>query len=346
VTGPLRIDGSGGEGGGQILRTALTLSAITGQPFAIDKIRARRVRPGLRPQHLAAIRAATLACGADVHGAFEGSPDLRFSPGSVKAGRFRFEIETAGAASLVLQTVLPILATADEPSQVEVTGGTHVPASPSASYLRRHWAAVVARLGLRTRIELVRAGFYPRGGGELRAVVEPWARGQGLSLEQRGAFVGLAGESGAGRLKGNVARRQRDAAEARFWEEKRWPAAWDVLDAPSASPGSFLLVEAIFETGRLAIGFLGEKGMPAEQVGDRAARHLLKLIEASDSAVDGHLADQLVVPISAAGGGGRVTTCEVTRHLETVAETARLFGFDVRVTGRRGGPGAVEVARV
>lgn len=346
MAGPIRIDGSEGEGGGQILRTALTLSAVTGQAFAIDKIRARRARPGLRPQHLAAIRAASLACNADVHGAFEGSPDLRFSPGAVKAGRFRFEIETAGAASLVLQTVLPILATAGEPSRVEVTGGTHVPSSPSASYLRRHWAAVVARLGLKARIELVRAGFYPRGGGELRAEIEPWARGAGLSLERRGALVGLLAESGAGRLKGDVARRQREAAEARFWEEKRWRAAWDVIEAPSASPGSFLLVEAVFETGRLALGFLGEKGVPAEQIGDRAARRLLKLIEDSEAAVDGHLADQLVVPIAVAGGGGSVTTCEVTRHLETVAETARSFGFDVRVTGRRGGPGAVEVARV
>jgi len=346
VPGLIRIDGSRGEGGGQILRTALTLAAVSGQKFSIEQIRARRARPGLRPQHLAAIRAAALACDAEVHGAFEGSPDLRFAPGAVKAGRFRFEIETAGSASLVLQTVLPILATASEPSQVDVTGGTHVPTSPSASYLRRHWADVVARVGLRARIELVRAGFYPRGGGELHAVVEPWLRGRRLDLEERGAFSGLAGESGAGRLRGDVARRQHDAAEARFWEEKRLRAQWSVADVPAAAPGSFLLVEALFEHGRLALGFLGEKGVPAEQLGDRAARQLLKLMETSEAAVDGHLADQLVVPLAVCGGGGRVTTCEVTRHLSTVVETAGLFGVRARVWGRLGGPGGFEMERV
>src|SRR5262245_59279750 len=125
------IDGSQGEGGGQILRTALALSAATGQGFEVTQIRARRSRPGLRQQHLAAVRATALACGAKVGGVFEGSPDLRFEPGAVAAGDFRFEIATAGAATLVLQSVLPPLATAASASDVVVTGGTHVPLSPS-----------------------------------------------------------------------------------------------------------------------------------------------------------------------------------------------------------------------
>ena len=145
------VDGAQGEGGGQVLRTALALSAVTGQGFEITKIRERRARPGLRPQHLAAVRAASLICQAKVGGAYDGSPDLRFEPGALTSGRFRLEIATAGAATLVMQTIVAPLATTAEASQVEVTGGTHVPSSPSYHYLARHWAAVVARLGLRAQ---------------------------------------------------------------------------------------------------------------------------------------------------------------------------------------------------
>ena len=193
----LTLDGSTGEGGGQILRTALALSAVTGQPFEIVKIRARRPVPGLRPQHLAAVRAAALVSGAKVGGGFEGSPDLRFEPGPIGAGDYRFEIATAGAASLVLQTVLPALATAAGPSRVEVTGGTHVNASPSFEFLSRHWGATVARMGLDVGFELVRAGFYPPGGGEVHARVAPWTRPAGLVLEARGRAACRCAESPA-----------------------------------------------------------------------------------------------------------------------------------------------------
>src|SRR5262245_6733711 len=163
------IDGSAGEGGGQILRTALALSVVTGQGFEMSRVRAGRMRPGLRPQHLAAVRAAGMACGARVGGAFEGSPDVRFEPGPVVPGQFRFEIATAGALTLVLQTVLPALSMAAGRSDVEVTGGTHVPASPSFHYFARHWCAAVAPIGLQVEARLVRAGFYPAGGGEAQA---------------------------------------------------------------------------------------------------------------------------------------------------------------------------------
>jgi RNA 3'-terminal phosphate cyclase (ATP) len=341
----ISLDGSRGEGGGQIVRTALALSAVTGQGFQITRIRAGRAVPGLRPQHLAAVRAATLACGARVGGAFDGSPDLRFEPGPVAAGDFRFEIATAGAATLVLQTVLLPLATAAEPSRVAVTGGTHVPMSPSFDYLARHWSAVVQRLGVSFSLTLVKAGFYPPGGGEARAEVQPWPRPASLTLEKRGALVALRGTSGASRLKGDVARRQRDAAQAVLWERRRLEAEWEVLDVPASSPGSFLLLEAVFEEGRAAFGLLGQRGVRAEQVGDRAARTLLKFLDA-EGAVDPHLADQLGVPLALSGGGGRVTTSEVTSHLETVAGVIAQFGIPATTWGRRGGPGGLEVGRV
>lgn len=338
------VDGTRGEGGGQILRTALGLAAATGQGFEMTGIRAGRPRPGLRPQHLVAVRAAAMACTAKVGGGFEGSPDLRFEPGPPGPGDFRYEIATAGAATLVLQTVLAPLALAGALSRLEVTGGTHVPASPSCDYLARHWATAVARLGLEVKVHLVRAGFYPAGGGELRAEVSPWRESGVLQMEVRGALVAVRGLSGAGRVRGDVARRQRDAAQQRLWEERRIEAEWEVQDpVPAASPGSFLLIEAVFETGRAAFCFLGERRLPAERLGDRAARRLLRFLD-EEGAVDPHLADQLALPM-ALRSGGRVTTCEVTSHLETVAEVLRLFGIPARTHGRRGGPGALEVER-
>jgi RNA 3'-terminal phosphate cyclase (ATP) len=245
---------------------------------------------------------------------------------------------------LVLQTVLAPLATAGRSSRVEVTGGTHVPRSPSFHYLARHWAAVVERLGLRVQPTLVRAGFHPPGGGEIRAEVHPWPRPAGLSLVERGALLEIRGVSGAARLKNDVARRQRDAAQALLWEARRLEAEWEVADVAAASPGSFLLLEAAFEGGRAAFSHLGERGLRAEVLGERVARRLLRFLD-EEGAVDPHLADQLAVPLAVARGGGRVTTCEVTRHLETVAHVVSLFGIPARAWGRVGGPGGLEVAQ-
>jgi len=340
------IDGAQGEGGGQVLRTALALAAVTGRGFVMTRIRAGRARTGLRPQHLAAVRAVAMGCGAEVHGAFDGSPDLRFLPGRVAAGEFHFDIGTAGAATLVLQAMVPALATAEAPSRVAVVGGTHVPRSPSLHFLARHWAPVVARLGLRLDAALEKVGFYPRGGGEVQAEVAVWPRPATIDLTRRGALRALRGVSGAARLKGDVARRQADAARALLWERTRLDSAWDVIEVPAASPGSFLQVEAEFENGRAAFALLGERGLRAEVLGERAVRRLLRFLDDEEAAVDPCLADQLAVPLAIAGGGGRVATSEVTSHLETVAAVLRQFAVPSRTWGRRGGPGGLEVGLV
>ena len=339
----IAIDGSQGEGGGQVLRTALALSTVSGLGFEITKIRARRARPGLGAQHLAAVRAAGMISGARFGGAFVGSPDLRFEPGPIAAGEYRFEIATAGAATLVLQTVLAPLATAGGSSRVEVTGGTHVPMSPSFEFLSRHWAPVVERLGLHVRVRLTRAGFYPPGGGELVAEVDPWSRQGGLSLETRGALVALRGVSGVGRLPSAIARRQADAVKERLWEARRLESAWDVIEVPAASPGAFLFLEAIFEESRAAFAFLGEKNLRPEVLGDRAARTLLQFLQDDEGAVDPYLADQLALPLALSSRGGRVSTTRVTEHLQTVAAIVSLFGRKAETWGRLGGPGGLEV---
>jgi RNA 3'-terminal phosphate cyclase (ATP) len=341
----IQIDGSHGEGGGQVLRTALALSTVTGQAFEITRIRADRMVTGLRPQHLAAVRAAALVSGARVGGAFDGSPDLRFEPGVLLPGQFQFEIATAGALTLVLQTVLPPLARAgNAPSRVAVTGGTHVPASPSYHYLAQHWAPVVERLGLRLTARLERVGFYPRGGGAAEVEVQPWPGAvEPLVLEERGALVAVRGTAGMGRLKTQAAALMRQSAEERLWEARRIESTWQVLNLPAASPGSFLLVEAEFERGRAAFGLLGQKGVRPEVVGDRAARMLLRFLD-GEGAVDPHLADQLAVPMALGGKGGRVTTTELSLHLETVADVLSRFGIPARTWGRRGGPGGLEVS--
>lgn len=339
------IDGAQGEGGGQVLRTALTLAAVTGQGFEISRIRARRSRPGLRPQHLAAVRAASMCCQAEVHGAFDGSPDLRFEPGPVAAGSFDFEIGTAGATTLVLQTVLPVAAMAEDTSRFAVSGGTHVPLSPSFHFLARHWRPVVEQLGLRPRLELDRAGFVPRGEGRVRAEVGAWKRPATLDLSRRGALLEVRGLSGDARLKGDVARRQADAAQALLWERLRLEGQWDVVELPSSSPGSCLQVEAVFENGRAAFSVLGERGVRAEVLGERVARRVLGFLDQEEASVDPWLADQLAVPMALARGGGRLTTSEVTSHLDTVASVLGLFGIGASTFGRKGGPGGLEVER-
>jgi len=201
----------------------------------------------------------------------------------------------------------------------------------------------VAHMGLDVGFQLVRAGFYPPGGGEVHARVTPWVRPAGLVLEARGPLLQVRGVSGVAKLKGDVGRRQADATRERLWEARRVESSWEVVEVPAASPGSFLLVEAIFEHTRSAFGFLGVRGLRAEALGDRAARTLLQFLD-GDGAVDAHLADQLAVPLAVGCGGGRVSTHRVTQHLATVAEIVSLFGIPARTWGRIGGPGGLDVA--
>lgn len=320
------------------------MAAATGQGFDISGFRTGRTRSGLQPNHLATIRAAALVCGAKVGSAFAGSLELRFEPGPVQAGSYQFEIEKAGAATLVLETLLPALGRASEASRVEIEGGTHVPGSPSADYLFRHWAAAVGEIGLGVEGELKSAGFYPRGGGELEARVRPWGSAASPAWVARGDLLRISGVSGAAKLRGDVAARQAEAMRGRIWEICRVEAAIELVTPPAAGPGSFLLLQAVFANGRAAVAAIGEKGVRPEAMGDRVARRLLKFLD-GESAVDPYLADQLGVPLALAGGGS-LTTSEVTRRLRSVVDVLNAFGIPARTWGRLGGPGGLEVDHV
>ena len=229
-------------------------------------------------------------------------------------------------------------------SRVAVTGGTHVAGSPCYHYLAGPWAASLARMGFLVKLELVRAGFAPAGGGQIVATVEPRRPVETpLAFEERGALVAVNGLSVDARPRAPVAERQRAAAAERLWESRRMEIAWETATVPSDSPGATILLQATFEHGCAGFGLLAERGVRAEALGDRAARLLLKLLD-GNGAVDPHLADQLAVPLAVAGCGGRIATPSVTRPLTAVVAVLGHFGFDARLTGREGAPGLLEVA--
>ncbi len=331
-----------GEGGGQIVRTALTLSMVSGRAFEVINIRSGRPKPGLRPQHLEAVRACARICSAAVEGAVENSSRLRFEPGPIKPGRYRFEIRTAGSACLVLQTVYLPLALAEAESRVEIRGGTHVPWSPCYHYLERQWTPWLARLGIRVSLTLKRAGFYPEGGGEMQATIQPAEALKGLSCISRGRVERVVGLSVACNLPGHIAERQAQSARERL---SNMGLQLDIKTSavPAHGKGTFIVLQTEGEGGSGCYSAVGARGKPAEKVGREAARALAKYVR-SDSAFDEYLADQILLPLALVPAESVYTTACVTNHLLTNAEVMRRF-LDARIEidGIQGEQGRVRV---
>lgn len=319
----IEIDGSKGEGGGQILRSALTLSLLTGKPFKLENIRARRAKPGLMPQHLKAVQAAAEVGGAKVKGALPGSLSLSFEPGRVRPGHYLFDIGTAGATSLVLQTIYLPLARIQAPSSVTIQGGTHVPFSPCFHYLDWHWRRVLEKAGLKLSLEMERAGFYPPGGGIVHAGIQPQAEIKPLQFMERGGLVGVRGLSGVANLGISVAERQRDEALKRL-AHRVSPCRIEIEFLKAPSKGTVLLLLAEFEQSQACFFALGERGKRAEQVADEAVDALLGFLS-TDGAIDPYLADQLLLPLAIAKGESRLHTSRLTGHILTNAEIIRTF---------------------
>ena len=336
------IDGSMGEGGGQVLRSALTLSLLTGEDVEIHAIRAGRSRPGLRPQHLAAVQAAAAVGRAEVKGARQGSQALFFRPKGLFAGDYRCDIGTAGSTSLVLQTLALPLLFADAPSTVSVTGGTHVPWSPCFHYLERHWCPLLRTMGYPIDIDLQMAGFYPRGGGAVTARIAPHGRLAPLDLRRPGALRRVSGMAAVAGLPEAIAERMQRRSVGRL---RDLPAAVDVgVEAlATASPGCFLMLCAEFEHSRACFVSLGKRGKPAEKVADDcidALRHML----ACGAAVDAWVADQLLLPLALVPGRSLLHTERVTRHLLTLCElVGRFLDAAIEVEGGEGEPGLVRI---
>jgi RNA 3'-terminal phosphate cyclase (ATP) len=313
----IEIDGSAGEGGGQVVRTSVALSAITGTPVRVYNVRGRRSKPGLQPQHLAAVRAAAEICQAEVRGAAVGSIDFTFTPAQgVRAGDYRFEIGTAGASTLVVQTVLVPLALAGR-SRVTVTGGTHNPMAPPVEYLEFVYLPALRRMGLEASLRYERAGFYPKGGGEM--TVEFAGAFEPIHLTDRGRLRRSGGVIVTSGLPNGVAERG-ERALREFARDLRV----ERRDKPSLGPGAAAFAYAEFDGGFGGYTGLGERGKPMERVAEEAGSPFEHWL-ASNAPVDGHLADQLVLPACFSGGRSRWRTGEVTEHLRTVLRLVTEF---------------------
>jgi RNA 3'-terminal phosphate cyclase (ATP) len=338
----ISIDGAHGEGGGQILRTSLALSAIRELPVEIRAIRARREKPGLQAQHLTAVSALREICGAKVEGAALGSQRLSFAPGHIRSGDYRFDVGTAGSTTLVLQAILIPLALASGPSRVTLTGGTHVPWSPPADYVREVLCPALAAMGVGARLKDRGWGFYPKGGGCIVVEVEGGAKLRPVSLLPRGGMHRVRGISAVANLPPRIAERQRDRVLFRL-EGAGLHADIAVVEPTALGAGSFLML--VGESGGVPAGFsaLGERRKPAERVADEAVDDLLDFLKA-EAGCDPYLADQLVLPMALASGTSRFTTPRITRHLLTAMDIAgQLLGCPCEVRGEEGSPGSVTI---
>lgn len=319
----LTIDGSYGEGGGQVLRTSLALSALLGREIRIEGIRAGRPRPGLAAQHLAGVRAAAAVCGARVEGAALGSTNLTFRPGPLSGGHFRFDVGTAGATTLVLQTVLPCLLFARADTCVQITGGTDVPWSPPQEYLAHVFLPALAEMGATVGFECLTPGFYPKGGGvieaQVRSITHPL---RPLSWAERGELRGLRAFSVAeARLPAHIIHRQLEGARVALGSVG---LRTQTTHPQSLSPGTVLVIAARFEQGAAGFSALGKRGTPAEEVGRATGEEAAAFLKGSAS-VDRHLADQLLLYAAIAAGETTFLTDEVTEHLRTNAWVIEQF---------------------
>lgn len=344
ASGLLEIDGTHGEGGGQILRTALALAVALRRAVRLTGVRARRPRPGLQPQHLTVVRALAAVSRAEVRGDAFDSTELTFVPEALCAGEYRFDVSatrgSAGSVTLLFQALLLPLAHAGAPSRLTLVGGTHVPWSPSVPYITEVFLPALEATGARARLALRRPGWYPAGGGEIGVGIEPAPPDRGLVIEKPPAAARVTGVSIVSRLPASIAERQRARALERL-AAAGVEATIDVeTDTQAASPGTALFIGV---RGRAGFTSLGRRGLRAEAVADAAADAYLAW-RASGAAIDEHLADQLVPFLAVAPAPSRLLCPVLTLHLRTVAWVVEQF-LPVRARLEDRIPAVVEIER-
>ena len=358
------IDGSHGEGGGQVLRTSLALAAITGQTVRIEHVRAGRKKPGLRPQHLTAVRAAAAVCAARLEGDELGSQALTFAPGGpVRPGQYDFDVAdaarggSAGSVGLVLQTVLLPLALGEATSHLTLRGGTHVPWAPSVSYLERVFLPAIAQMGVRAQVELVRWGFYPAGGGEMQVRIAGQEGSlHSVQLTERGELGRIWGTAAVMNLPAHIPQRMANRAR-NVLAEAGLEAQVKPRRLRGTGPGAGIFLFAEYATApsgeTITAGFTayGRQGLPAERVAEAACQELLSH-HRSGAPADPYLADQLVLPMALADGESRVSTSHVSQHLLTNIWVVRQFltadyanPTEIHIEGELGSPGTMTIKR-
>lgn len=339
----VEIDGAYGEGGGQVLRSSLTLSALTGEPLVIHDIRANRNQPGLRPQHLTAVNAIVKITRAQVEGNHLDSTFVQLIPNKPIGGTYQFDISTAGALCLVLQTIFLPLSFAQGRSQILLTGGTHVPWSPIWHYLQECWLPLMSRMGFQANLQLETAGFYPRGGGTAQVNILPVQSLKPFICLDRGELLRIEGLSGVANLDITIAKRQKHQALRRLYDVCR-ESKIKTLEIPAVGKGTFLLLKAVFSKGGCACySALGAPGKRAERVADEAVDQIFSFLS-TPGCVDHYMADQLLLPLSIIPGKSAFYTNEVSHHLLTNAYVIRQFlPVEINIDGRLNSPARVEI---
>lgn len=317
----IAIDGSEGEGGGQVLRTALSLSLATGQPFTMTNIRANRARSGILRQHMTAIEAACAIGSADCKDLAVGASEITFVPGHVTSGEYHFAVGTAGSTSLVLQTILPPLMLADGPSRLTLEGGTHNIFAPPFDFIERAFLPLLNRMGPAISAVLKRPGFYPAGGGRIEVEIQPAKTLKALDLLDRGGLRRVEARAVVAALPGIIAVKELASVEKILG----WPAdARKIVQlSERIGPGNIVLLEAEFDHVTEVISGFGKLGVSADVVGEKAARRMAGFLS-STAAVGPYLADQLLLPLALAGGGS-FTTVQPSDHSRTAAQVISQF---------------------
>ncbi len=341
------VDGSSGEGGGQILRTALALSSVLEKEVRVHDIRAGRSEPGIKAQHLAGVRAVARFCGATVDGDRVGSTEIVYRPRHLIAGEVRIDVGSAGSTTLVLQTIMPLLAYCSGPTTVEIVGGTDVKWSPPVDYLRLVALPSLRRMGYTSDLKTMRRGHYPRGGGEIRLETRPVSRLKGLvgASVRPGRTARIEGVSHVVNLPSHIAERQAEAAKNLLIEKGL--SSPDITiehhQSTGLSPGSGLVLSAAIEDALVGADRLGDKGKPAEQVGREAAAELAREVE-SGAFLDSHMADMIVPYMALADGISEVSVSRITQHTLTNVMVAELLcGVKFDVSGKENEPGTLRV---